>query len=341
MLKKLFCYGFHDTSFDWLHSYLSDRKQQVLVNNVLSDILDEKPFGVPQGSVLGPLLFLIYIYINDINKAITSSYFHLYADDTIIIQSHDDPLALVQNMETELINIHEWFVLHKLTANKKKCQTIFFGSSNQLKKCDDLTVNFNEQAMETKTTVKYLGVHFDSSLTWKKHTSEIRKKINFKFSKLKPVAKFLEPNDINMLIRSLIHPYIHYCSTTWFSAAPYLIHKLQSTCDKTHLLSPHIHSINVEQRLKHDLAILSFKALKKLTPSYISNYLEVISDKHKYATRQSANNNIFCSSNSSKMSTKSIKYTIPKLWNNLPTNLKLESSLVRFKRNCKCYFLNN
>ena len=81
LLKKLFCYGFQDLPFAWCESYLNNREQVVFSNNILSNNLEELPYGVPQGSVLDPLFFLLYI--NDINSAISSFYFHLYADDTI------------------------------------------------------------------------------------------------------------------------------------------------------------------------------------------------------------------------------------------------------------------
>ena len=103
LLKKLLSYGFRDTSFEWCESYLRNRQQRVFVNETLSDVLNEKPYGVPQGSVLGPLFFLLYI--NDIQSAIKSSYFHLYADDTIIIQAHNNLSELTNSIENELDGI--------------------------------------------------------------------------------------------------------------------------------------------------------------------------------------------------------------------------------------------
>ena len=201
LLKKLFCYGFRDQSFDWIHSYLSERKQMVLLNDTLSDPLDEMSFGVPQGSVLGPLFFLLYI--NDINVALNNAYFHLYADDTIIILSNNDLNILKQQMESELVNLQKWLNLNKLTPNKKKCETIFFGNTLNLKKSNNIRISFDGELLETKSCVKYLGVYFDSLLSWKKQISHTKCKINHKLSKIRPLAKFLNPENVTLLSKLL------------------------------------------------------------------------------------------------------------------------------------------
>ena len=158
----------------------------------------------------------------------------MYADDTIIIQAHNVLPTLTSNMESELGNIDNWLTLNKLTPNAKKCETIFFSKPHNYKQCADGIVKFRGNDLQTKESVKYLGVHFDCKLSWEKQVKETIRKINFRLAKIRPLARFLNPSDVNMLIRAFVFPYIHYCSTTWSSAAPYHIRKIQFTVNKTY-----------------------------------------------------------------------------------------------------------
>ena len=175
LLKKLWCFGFRDVSFDWFESYLTDRQQLTLVNNVESDLLHEDVYGVPQGSVLGPLLFLLYI--NDIKSIIENSYFHLFADDTIIIQTASDPDSLVLSLERELENVANWLENNKMTINTQKTEVIFFGNHSSLKKIGKRTVNYSGTLLKRNDHVKYLGVIFDEKMQWSKHIKNITHKV--------------------------------------------------------------------------------------------------------------------------------------------------------------------
>ena len=138
VLLKISYFAMASKTFAWCEYYLNNREQEVFSNNIPSNNLEELPYGVPQGSVLGPLFLLLYI--NDINSAISLSYFHPYADDTIIIQASNSTADLLSSMESELGSLNDWFVLNKLTPNRKKCETIFFENQFNIKKCDGLAI---------------------------------------------------------------------------------------------------------------------------------------------------------------------------------------------------------
>ena len=162
LLHKLRNYGIRGTALSWFKSYLSNRQQYVLNDKNKSSMLNIR-CGVPQGSILGPLLFLIYI--NDITKSSSTVSFILFADDTNILYSHKHLTELINTLNTELINVSSWFKCNKLSLNIAKTNFIHFQTlhSNielpQPIKIDDLS-------LLKKDFTKFLGITIDKNLTW-------------------------------------------------------------------------------------------------------------------------------------------------------------------------------
>jgi len=328
LLKKLFCCGVRDVSFDWFLSYLSDRQQTTVVNSEFSDLLYEMAYGVPQGSVLGPLLFLLYI--NDISSII-SMYNHLYADDTIIVHVAENHHLLKTEIEEQLKLLAHWFQQNKLTVNTKKCEVIYFGSKQKLQKCKEmLPVVFEDQFLETKSKVKYLGVIFDEELTWKAHTSGVRKKVGYKLSKFKKIQSYLTERTKKQLVNALVMPYYHYCSVVWSSATDATLRKLESQYMRVkRIYAP---EKSVRTLLNKNLSLFTFKAIHKLSPSYISEKISLANQTRLRVTRQSAANHIVNDTTyRNRFSNSTFKHVSSSLWNSLPLNITCENSLVRFK----------
>ena len=172
LLHKLEHYGIRESALDWFKSYLSDRKQYVHLSDIDSE-MKGITCGVPQGSVLGPLLFLIYI--NDLPNISKKIKFYLFADDTNIYLESHDLQSLEKTMNKELEKLFEWLCINRLSPNISKTNFIIFCPVNKPK--IPVTILINKEAIDEVTQVKYLRILIDSQLTFKQHIGELNKKV--------------------------------------------------------------------------------------------------------------------------------------------------------------------
>ena len=171
LLKKLEHYGIRGVSLQWFESYLSDRKQFVSVNGHSSNELEIK-HGVPQGSVLGPLLFLLYI--NDLPSISKKLTFYLFADDTNIYFESSDLLHLQKTVNKELRKVRKWLESNRLALNIDKTNFVIFRSAGK-EICDNITIKIGNKKIHRENHVRFLGVLLDSALSWKTHITNFPK----------------------------------------------------------------------------------------------------------------------------------------------------------------------
>ena len=174
LLTKLEHYGVRGPILKWFESYLTDRKQYVFLNGVKSDVASMS-CGVPQGSVLGPLLFLLYI--NDLPNISCKLKFFLFADDTNIYYESNDLKEIEKIVNQELKHLSEWLNVNRLALNVKKTNFVIF-RSNRKPANHDVTLILNRKALEQKDHVKYLGIYMDQHLNWKYQISHVSKKVS-------------------------------------------------------------------------------------------------------------------------------------------------------------------
>ena len=205
-------------------SYLSGRQQLTIVNDKRSEQLPEEPYGIPQGSVLCPVLFLLYI--NDIVSAISCK-IHLYADDTILVYHDSNSDVLQSRLNSELDQISNWLKTNKLTLNADKSKYMIFGSKKKLKKLSNSELKITGEILKRTDTYKYLGVHFDPLLNWSKHIKEIAGKVSAKLKKIEHARPFLTTETKKLLVNTLIIPYLDYCCELWSSATEGRIERLE------------------------------------------------------------------------------------------------------------------
>ena len=210
LLTKLEHYGIRGAVLDWFKSYLSDRKQYVSVNGSNSSYLSITS-GVPQGSVLGPLLFLIYI--NDLPLSSSKLSFYLFADDTNIYCESDNLYKLQRTVNKELRKVKLWLDVNKLSLNIDKTNFIIFKSPHL--PSDAVSIKIGNLPIKQSRYVKYLGVLLDENLSWKYHLTELSKKLARTCGMFFKVRHFLPINVLICLYNSLFSPFLQYGILVW------------------------------------------------------------------------------------------------------------------------------
>ena len=212
LLDKLYYYGVKNTELYWFKSYLSKRKQCVRYDNTYSTYHNVK-CGVPQGSILGPLLFILYM--NDIFYVSSTAKLVLYADDTNIFFTSRDLIADCNIINTELIKINQWFEINQLSLNCKKTNYMLFTNERQNY---NINLKTGQNVLNQVNSTKFLGVFIDSKLSWNIHIQSLNNKVTKSLAVLYKVRKLLSPHWKLKLYKTFVLPLINYCNIVWGSA---------------------------------------------------------------------------------------------------------------------------
>ena len=210
LLKKLHHYGMRGNTYDWIRSYLNNRKQYVSINGVTSTPTEIK-YGVPQGSILGPLMFIIYI--NDIPNIYKIAKFILYADDANIIITGNNHIEVWEHLNQLNKFLVQWVNSNGLALNLKKTKYMIFTRKRNINL--NLNVVINNIIIERKTEARFLGVIVDEKLKWTKHIQAIKSKMS-KYIGIMYKIKHSIPLKVRLLIyHSFIQSHLNFCSIVW------------------------------------------------------------------------------------------------------------------------------
>ncbi len=282
LLAKLSSYGFSNNAKLWFQSYLTNRWQSVSHNNQSSEFGEVK-LGVPQCSILGPLLFSIYI--NDLPTILKQCDIYLYADDAVFFCNHHSLESLNRLIQEDMNNIVRWMLSNRLKLNIKKSCAMLIGSPQKIKELR-LDISILGEPLMNVTKTKYLGVVVDNHLKWKEHISYLKQLIMFKIICLKRLLP-LPKSTIMLLYRTYILPILDYCDCVWSCASATLLKSLdrihyrffklvdRTEVPSTNSLPP---SLILNNRRVFHVVLQTYKILKRICPNYLCDLVRFSRD---------------------------------------------------------------
>ena len=333
LLSKLEHYGIRGISNDWFKSYLTDIKQFVSINGFNSKMTDVK-HGVPQGSVLGPLLFLMYI--NDMHECVKNSQVFHFADDTNLLHiSKNSYTRMCRKINTDLKSLSNWLLANKISLNVQKTELIFFK-----KPCRELPmvnkIKMNGVKITPSPYIKYLGVYIDANLNWKKHTEQLNTKLNRANGMLALARHYINNNALLSLYHGSFSSHLNYACQIWGqnineNSKTFLLQKksvrIITFSDFRSHSSPlfkELKILTLIDKIILNNCVLVYNILKGQIPKNLVNMFEMAKDNHRYLTSNSSNTSVKLSSVKTNYGRNSICFKSCTQWNKIMKELNSE-----------------
>ena len=337
LLHKIQNFGIKGKLFDWIKSYLSDRSQKVILNGKSSNIIKTNA-GVPQGSILGPFFFLIFI--NDIVLEVNCN-IKLFADDTSIYVIINNPLIGAEKLNENLSKVHAWSEKWLIKFKPSKTETLTISRKNDI---------YHPPLIMNNTTInevnkhKHLGLILSKNGKWIDHTTEIIEKSSRKINILRSLKFKLQRKSLEKMYFSFIRPVMEYADIIWSNCPQYIKESLENinlqagriiTGATKYCSNQSIYNETgwptLEQRRNEHKLIQFYKIFNGLTPNYLSSLLPPQAiDQHRYPTRNVQNfTNIH--SKTTFYHDSFLPSTI-RLWNDLPLETRQCKSISEFKK---------
>lgn len=333
------------TALAWFRSFLFGRHQRVKVGSTTSDLLATK-YGVPQGSVLGPVLF--NIYIRDLPSFISSFGFDTssYADDTntrlkfsLQFQYHN----IKQRLPQLLKDLESWMDEHFLKLNPDKTEIILF-TPDSSKKLIGLMHPYTGH-IRFKNSVNLLGVNLDDTLTLEPHVNNVISSSYYHLREIGKLRRYLSSEDLLTLTHSVISAKLDYCNVIMFGLHSRLIENLQKVQNaaarfifklpkrsSVRDVIRKLHWLRVEQRVVYKILLTVYKRFYCTCPGFLYSLLEI---------SNSETMSLKCTYYNTRHGKRAFRYTAPRLWNRLPSDMRKIESLETFKRNLKTYLFDH
>ena len=337
LLQKLQFYGIRGKALDWFRSYLLNRKQFVCYNEHNS-IADTVECGVPQGSVLGPLLFIIYT--NDLPNSINHAKTILFADDTTVYIANKSIDTLFEIMSQELNSLSDWFRANKLSLNISKTNYILLSNTDK-QRLNLPEIKLANQVISKAESVKFLGIYIDEKLKWDTHINIVKKRITKSFFAINKAKHVLNRKHLTILYYSLVYSYLTYGIIVWGSAHDTYMSKLKITQKKivraitgapynahSEPLFKLLNILKLTDLYKLHISKYMFSFINNLLPCPILEIFTLAQDTHEHGTRHSKTLKLKIKKTRTVVATKSIVNMGPVIWNSISYTLYYNSDLT-------------
>ena len=346
LLQKLALYVRHTPTIDFFQSYLDKRKQRVLVNGCYSQEGTVK-CGVPQGSILGPILF--GIFINDLPFNITNNTVScdMFADDNSLHTSAKD-IPTVQNALQESLNdVSHWCQNNQMVLHPKKTKSMTITTRQKRQRNNfKMSLYLENTPIEQVSEHRVLGVTIDEEFRWHKHINNVCKTVSRNLFLLSQLKHYVESDARKLFFDAHVLSHINYSSVIWRGASEICMKKLNSlhrraiklvSSEKDSTTEEKMHNLNIlplHKQFLYNLAVLTFKTIKGSSPPYLRKLLR------KASSRYNSSNYLLPRPRVDIYKT-SFTFSAPSIWNSLPLNCRKLTSVSCFKKHVHKFFTSS
>ena len=338
--------GLRGPIHQWIKSYLSNRNQFVAIGDTSSDHKYIK-MGVPQGSTLGPLLFILYI--NDMSNSLSDLNTVHFADDSTLHKAFDKDTNISPQINTELLAINNWLISNKLYLNIEKTKYMIFSIKD---KPPDLSLNIGSSTIQRTQVQKFLGVYIDDKITFDEHTDKTATQISRSVGVIRRMNLFVPRSVLKQLFYAFIYSKFTYAITCYGSAYQNQTQRLKNLVNRALKIVFNVTTLDQdllkrENIFDFDLSYKYFCSINMYRILCLNNHqtlatkINSFQTQHTHYTRATTNQNLTLPLYRLTKCQKSFLYAGIKFWNELPLNVRtVQENLYSFKKLLKEYLLS-
>ncbi len=346
-------FGINGTAWKWFQSYLKQRTQSVCINGCHSE---KKCLVccVPQGSVLGPLLYVLYTYgLGDILRLD----FHLYADDTQLYitfcpRTNGDIELSTLKLQTCIKAVRNWMTTNFLKLNEEKTEFMYFASPYYSKRLSEPSLQVGNDLVNCSSSVRNLGAFFDRTMSMVEHVTKTTKAAYFQLRKIRYIRKYLSKSNTEKLVHAFISSRLDLNNALLYgitSTQTKILQKIQNSAARlitgVHIrveMTPVLRSLHwlpIEKRKVFKICLLVYKCLNGMAPTYLSDIILPL--RIDGGLRSTTNSLLKVHITRTNFGERAFSISGPFLWNRLPTSVRQSGSLGSFKTNLKTILFNS